>query len=46
MVGGVMLSEAPQPRSAGLIEPTPDSREVPYAGRVGEIVGQRPNLSQ
>ena len=46
MVRGVMLTEAPQPRTAGLIKPTPDSRKVPYAGRVGEIVGQRPNLSQ
>ena len=41
-----MLAEASQPRPAGLIKPTLDSREIPYAGRVGEIVGQRPNLRQ
>ena len=46
IVGGVMLTEASQPRTAGLVEPTPDSRKVPHAGRVGEIVGQRPNLRQ
>ena len=46
IVDGVMLTEAPEPGTAGLIKPTPDSREVPYAGRVGEIVGQRLNLNQ
>jgi hypothetical protein len=46
IVDGVMLTEAPQPRTTGLIKPTLDSREVPCAGRVGQIVGQRPNLSQ
>ena len=46
VVGGVMLAEASQPRTAGLIKPTPDSREVPDAGRVREIVGQRPNRGQ
>jgi len=38
-VGGVMLTEASQPRTANLIKPTPHSREVPYANRVAEIVG-------
>jgi hypothetical protein len=46
IVGGVMLIEATQPGTAGLIKATSDSREVPYTGCVGEIVGQRPNLSQ
>jgi hypothetical protein len=46
MVGRVMLTEAPKPRTACLIKPTPDSREVPYASSVREIVGQRPNQSQ
>ena len=46
MVGRVMLTEAPQLRTTGLTKPTPDTREIPYAGRVREIVGQRPNLSQ
>src|SRR5207302_7471820 len=32
IVGGVMLAEAPQPRTTGLIKPTSDSCEVPYAG--------------
>ena len=46
IVGRVMLTETPQPRPAGLIKPTPDSREVPYSGRVAEIIGQRPNRRQ
>src|SRR3984957_5723207 len=46
IVDGVMLTEAPQPRTTGLIKPILDSREVPCAGRVGQIVGQRPNLGQ
>src|SRR5260370_40139381 len=39
IVGGVMLTEASQPRTANLIKPTPHSREVPYASRVAEIIG-------
>jgi hypothetical protein len=39
VVGGVMLTEASQPRTANFIKPTSHSREVPYASGVAEIVG-------
>jgi hypothetical protein len=38
VVGGVMLAKASQPRTASFIKPTLHSREIPYAGRVAEIV--------
>src|ERR1700677_2368403 len=33
VVGGVMLAEVSQPRTANFIKPTLHSREIPYAGR-------------